>query len=119
LSGVVRRAVECDGCVDSELAVGDEAIVQFKCGHAARCTVADKRPGRKCVELVATERRRLRIVGAVGGPALAAGAKRQSRMKARQHSDTRNMAPPQSGQSYTKWTHQPRSGPCNGHGARL
>src|SRR5262245_20370085 len=70
LGGVVRRAVERDQCVDSELAIGDETIIQFHPWQAARSTVAHNHPGRKCVALVVTERGGFRIVGAVGGSSI-------------------------------------------------
>src|SRR5262245_9761353 len=67
LSGVIRRAVECDRCVDRELAIGDETVIQFKPRQAARRFVAYNRSSRKCVELVVTEWGRFGVVGAVRG----------------------------------------------------
>ena len=40
-----RRAVECDRCVDSELAVGDKTIVEFKRGQAADVSSRSFVPG--------------------------------------------------------------------------
>src|SRR5262245_39391581 len=73
LSGVIRRAVERDRCVDRDLTIGDETVIQFKPRQAAGRIVAYNRSGRKCVELVVTEWGRFGVVGAVGGSGVRSG----------------------------------------------
>src|SRR5262245_28393815 len=66
LNGVIRRAVERDRCVDRELAIRDETVIQFKRRQTAGRIAAHNCSGRKCVELVVTEWGRFGVVGAVG-----------------------------------------------------